>query len=424
MLMMPFQILGIWLRGLIALALLGLGIYLVREFYETKRPTAIRQPVASANRADIAEDGRTPAVREVIVRRPGWQLGLDRENAYLIGGIALIFASLGGGMMGSRLIAGARGLSAKAPDSDFAAQNGTTHRITRPDGAELHTVTLGPEDAPILVLTHGWGCDHTEWKYSIAKLAEHHRVIAWDLPGCGQSTHHPDNDFSLEVMARDLDAVIDLAGGRPVVLVGHSIGGMIGLTYCRLFPEKIGPRVAGLALVHTTFTNPVETTEWSGLYKALQKPLLEPLCYLMIGLAPLVWVMNWMSYLNGSAHRSTHRSSFSGQEPWDKLDFASRFITKIWPANLARGMLAMFRYDAKPILGTIGVPCVVIAGEADSTTKPWASALMAESIPQAELKEMPRLKHQGHMEREDEFVGLIADYVRNHAEVGANLVGR
>lgn len=87
-------------------------------------------------------------------------------------------------------------------------------------------------------------------------------------------------------MAGDLEAVLGLAGDRPAVLVGHSIGGMITLTFCRLFPEALAARVAGLVLVHTTPTNPVKTTGMAAFYTAIQKPVLEPLCYLMIALAP------------------------------------------------------------------------------------------------------------------------------------------
>src|SRR5206468_10043276 len=112
------------------------------------------------------------------------------------------------------------------------------------------------------------------------------------------------------------------AGNRPAVLVGHSIGGMITLTYCKLFPEALGSRVAGLVLAHTSYTNPVRTTQMAALYTALEKPVLIPLLYLTIALWPLAWLMNWMSYLNGSAHQSTHKTSFSGNETRGQLDFA------------------------------------------------------------------------------------------------------
>jgi hypothetical protein len=58
---------------------------------------------------------------------------------------------------------------------------------------------------------------------------------------------------------------------------------MIILTYCKLFPAALGTRVRALVLAHGTYTNPVRTTSMAGLYTALQKPILEPLCALVVG---------------------------------------------------------------------------------------------------------------------------------------------
>ena len=52
----------------------------------------------------------------------------------------------------------------------------------------------------------------------------------------------------------------------------------------------------------------------AALYTAIEKPVIIPLIYLTIALWPLAWLMNWMSYFNGSAHRSTHKTSFAGNE--------------------------------------------------------------------------------------------------------------
>src|SRR5947209_17517989 len=100
-------------------------------------------------------------------------------------------------------------------------------------------------------------------------------------------------------MARDLRAILSVANGRPVVLVGHSIGGMINLTFCRLFPELLGREVAGIVQLDTTYTNPVKTTNHSRLSQALQKPVAEPLLHTMIALSPLMHAMFWLIYETG-----------------------------------------------------------------------------------------------------------------------------
>ena len=293
-----------------------------------------------------------------------WRPGLDTTTAMLAGGLALIGLSLGGGSFAYPL------MRRRGTDEPKSERGGRVERLKRPDGSELHVEMYGPADGPTIVLTHGWGANATEWYYLKKHLGDRFRLIAWDLPGLGLSKRPDNNDYSLDKMARDLDAVVDLAGNTPVVLLGHSIGGMISLTYCRLFPESLGRKVSGLVLVHTTPTNPVRTTKNAGLYTALQKPVIEPLLHLTIWLSPLVWAMNWMSYLNGSAHRSTEKESFAGTETRGQLDFATRFMPHASPAVLARGMFGMLAYDASATLKTIDVPVLVVPGDRDATPRP------------------------------------------------------
>jgi pimeloyl-ACP methyl ester carboxylesterase len=432
---MPFAILGIWLRGLLSLALIGLGIYLVREWYEE---TQVRRvPVAAE--VDVRRDPDAPGgeARRVVAWRPG----LDRETAYLAGGLTLLAWSVLGGFVVMPLLSrlgaaatpseskphgagdpetdpGVRGADASkaAPkpsdrDDPHSDRGGTVQRIKRPDGSELQVEVYGPPDAPPIVLTHGWGVNGTAWYYTKKHLAGRFRLIVWDLPGLGLSRRPEDNDYSLENLARDLAAVLELAGDRPAVLMGHSIGGMITLTYCRLFPEALGRRVAGLVLVHTTYTNPVRTTDKATLYTALQKPVLEPLLHLTIWLSPLVWLMNWLSYLNGSAHRSTKKSSFGGTETWGQVDFSTRFLPHASPAVLARGMFGMLAYDATATLPMIPVPVLIVAGDQDPTTIPEASEYMRAMIPGSRLTTLTPAKHFGLMEHNrpfDEAVGEFA----------------
>jgi pimeloyl-ACP methyl ester carboxylesterase len=130
------------------------------------------------------------------------------------------------------------------------------------------------------------GASSTEWYYAKRHLSDRFRLILWDLPGLGESTQPKDRNFALDKMASDLHAVMGLAGGKPVVLVGHSIGGMINLTFCRRYPDLLGSQVAGIVQVDTTYTNPVKTTKGSGFSRAIQKPVAEPLLHATIFLSP------------------------------------------------------------------------------------------------------------------------------------------
>jgi pimeloyl-ACP methyl ester carboxylesterase len=204
--------------------------------------------------------------------------------------------------------------------------------------------------------------------------------------------------------------VLTFAGVQPAMLVGHSIGGMITLTFCKQYSESLANRVAGMVLAHTSYTNPVRTTQMATLYTALEKPLLIPLLHMTIALWPLAWLMNWMTYFNGSAHRSTHKSSFSGNETRGQLDFVARFMPQGRPDVLARGMLGMIAYDATDALAQINVPTLVVVGDLDTTTLPAAGAFIAKHIPQAELVTLAPAKHMGLIEHHEQFDRLVADF--------------
>ncbi|MES2572311.1 MAG: alpha/beta hydrolase, partial [Verrucomicrobiota bacterium] len=193
------------------------------------------------------------------------------------------------------------------------------------------------------------------------------------------------------------------------------------LTFCRLFPEALGSRVNGLVLTHTTYTNPVRTVKGAGFYSAIEKPVLVPLMYLTIALAPLVRLMTWLSYYNGLLHLSSKRSSFAGTETWEQLDFSVRFQLRASPSVLARGMLGMMKYDATHVLPQIHVPVCVVAGDKDGTCKPEASERISRDIPNARLATLSPAKHLGLIEHHRKYAELVHEFssLTKHAETGA-----
>ncbi|MEV6080418.1 alpha/beta fold hydrolase [Streptomyces sp. NPDC052069] len=97
------------------------------------------------------------------------------------------------------------------------------------DGSRIHVELHGPEDAPAVVLAHGWTCSTHFWAAQIRDLAVDHRVIAYDQRGHGLTPAAAGpGGYSTHVLADDLEAVLAaiLAPGRRAVLAGHSMGGM------------------------------------------------------------------------------------------------------------------------------------------------------------------------------------------------------
>ena len=295
-------------------------------------------------------------------------------------------------------------------DEPKPRRSNRVHRLARPDGSNIQVEFYGPDRAPTLILTHGWGPDSTAWYYAKQQLTDQFRVIVWDLPGLGKSKKPNNRDYSLEKYARDLEAVLLLAGDQPAILVGHSMGAMILLTFSRLFPEHLGQRVAGLILVDGTYTNPLKTSILSKLLLALQKPLLEPLLHLAIVFSPLLWLSSWLSYFNGSTLLTTEISGFTGRETRGQLNFSSLVGIKASPGILARGVLAMFKFEEAATLPNISIPTLVVVGKSDIATRPFASDRMMKAAPQAELVILSPGGHMALMERNQQFAETVAAF--------------
>ena len=127
-----------------------------------------------------------------------------------------------------------------------------------------------------VVLTHGWGATGHMWEPQVAALSARARVVTWDLRGHGRSESPDDPDcYSFDTALADLDTLV----GDAAVLVGHSLGGVLSLTFALRHPE----RVRGLGLLSTGpgYRDDAARDEWNGTIerqaRALEKRGMEAL---------------------------------------------------------------------------------------------------------------------------------------------------
>ena len=282
--------------------------------------------------------------RSWLARRsmPGRRLERSEKRLLVLAGLVILLSLVGRPVI--ILVRG--GFGADSPRHRSAVSGAY---LTGPDGARLHMEAVGRDDAPALVFTHGWGADADLWQYAKREPWRDYRVVTWDLPGLGHSEQPPDRDYSLDRMADDLLAVVSTTPG-PVILIGHSIGGMINLTFARRHPEFLGKKVSGIVEMDSTYTNPASTTKGAAVARALQKPVVEPVLHAVIALSPLVRVMNALRYYNGMSHLQNAMQSFAGTQTPGRVDFVSRYELLSEPSVVARGGLAMFHWDASNVL--------------------------------------------------------------------------
>lgn len=388
MVILPTQLLFTLLLGFMAALAAAAGAYLLYRASQ-KRVVVVASPAP-----DNAEDRQSLAVVKTL--RSG------HRPAMLAGAAVLLLVAFGGKFL-------VRGFY-PAGHTPAPLMNARSSTVQGASGAQLSVLRAGPSEAPTLVFTHGWGADRRDWAYAIQSLPSRYGVVVWDLPGLGQSTPTRGRDYSMATLAADLDSVVSSVSGRPVILVGHSIGGIINLEYARRFPQKMGRDVVGLVQVDTTFTNPVETKKNAERSRKLQGPVFEPLLHAVKALSPVARGLGWLAYQSGLAHLQLASQSFAGSETWEELDDMARYAYRSSPDVVARGVLAMLHWDGSDVLPQIKVPTLVISGNQDVTTLPAASDRMAREIPLAQRVSIDQAAHLGPVEQAPRYAQAITSF--------------
>lgn len=279
------------------------------------------------------------------------------------------------------------------------------------DGTLLHVEEAGPSGAPTILLSHGFSLNLTMWHYQIRDLAAGYRLVLYDHRGHGRSEKARRGDWSLEALARDLEAVLRAHGGQhPVALVGHSMGGMTALKFADLFPELIGTQVAALALVNTTAADVM-----GGVLPGAARKLSAALQIVQEGAVRLLASnAGRVDRLRGRARDLSYLSARIGLGPGvlpSIVDFTDSMLaetpTEVW-AHLLPALLGV---DVSEVLDVIDVPTLVVAGTHDRLTPPGAAERIAKAIKGAELAVIRDAGHMSMLERPHSFNARLRTFL-------------
>jgi pimeloyl-ACP methyl ester carboxylesterase len=114
--------------------------------------------------------------------------------------------------------------------------SGTASRFASVDALRVHYKQVGT-GGPVLLFVHGWACDHSFWRHQAERFQDRATMLFVDLPGHGRSDK-PQVAYTHDLFAAALGAVLDDAGERSAVLVGHSVGGSIVRQFYRRFRDS------------------------------------------------------------------------------------------------------------------------------------------------------------------------------------------
>jgi pimeloyl-ACP methyl ester carboxylesterase len=132
--------------------------------------------------------------------------------------------------------------------SDLPELAGVRHEYVDAGGLRTHVALAGSEDAPPIVLVHGWPQNWWAWRRVIPALAESFRVIVPDLRGHGWS-EAPADGYEKEQLARDVLAALDALGIERTTWIGHDWGGWAGFIAALQSPRRL-ERMLVLAVPH------------------------------------------------------------------------------------------------------------------------------------------------------------------------------
>ena len=114
---------------------------------------------------------------------------------------------------------------------------GTSGVVPSVDGTPIAYEVHGSGE-PTLILVHGWSCDARYWREQLVHFAARHRVVTVDLAGHGHSGAGRE-DYTMRSFGEDVRAVADAVGGDQLILVGHSMGGLVIAEAAHLLPGRV-----------------------------------------------------------------------------------------------------------------------------------------------------------------------------------------
>ena len=267
---------------------------------------------------------------------------------------------------------------------------GRALEVRSSDGTRLHVQELGDPGAPTIVLVHGWMCALRLWRHQLDALAEDFHLIAYDMRGHGRSGPAAGDDYSIEALAEDLQAVLDArALNRPVVLGGHSMGAMTIAAWARDHGDEVRERVRGSALLSTGMGDLVTES------LVLKTPARLGDARQRIGHAVMCSQAPLQAVPEPVLHRGVRYVALSPRATPGQVAFCERMFVECAPAVRGGCGGTLSTLELSDAIASLDVPTVVVAGTNDRLTPASHSRRFAAALPR--LLELVEVPGAGHM---------------------------
>ncbi|MFF8830575.1 alpha/beta fold hydrolase [Streptomyces sp. NPDC015131] len=383
----------------------------------------------------MSETSPVAAAETVSAAAGNW-----RRAGFAGAAIGVLAAGAAAGVAVERLTVG-RGMRRKArlaldAAGPYGSLRGVPGRAPADDGTELYyevdevEADTAPQrrrrlfgrgagaTAPVtVVFSHGYCLNQDSWHFQRAALRGRVRTVHWDQrshgrSGRGAAQQGPDRvPVSIDQLGRDLRAVIDAAAPEgPLVLVGHSMGGMTVMALADQYPELIRERVVGVAFVGTSCGNLGEVNY--GLPVAGVNAVRRVLPGILRALGSQAELVERGRRATADLFAGLiKRYSFSSRDVDPAIArFAERMIEGTPIDVVAEFYPAFSEHDKADALGVFAeVPVLALAGAQDLVTPSSHTEAIAALLPDAELVLVPDAGHLVMLEHPETVSGRLAE---------------
>jgi pimeloyl-ACP methyl ester carboxylesterase len=281
--------------------------------------------------------------------------------------------------------------------------------VTTADGTDIHVEVVEAGEPyprkPTVVFVHGFCLDMGTFHFQRTGLAARgdYRMVLYDQPGHGRSGRLEQGEYELPALGETLRAVIDAAVPEgPIVLIGHSMGGMAIMAFAEIYPDLFEARVAGVALIATS----------GGLIDESKFGL--PALIGRVG-GPLLPLVNNATRLTGPAiDRArgaatdlawllTRRYGFGTRRPSPALvSYVEKMNARTSVDTVARYLRTLYTHARFPALAALArTPTLVIVGDKDMIIPMYHSETILKHLPDAEFVKVADSGHVVMLEHAD-----------------------
>ena len=345
-----------------------------------------------------------------------------------LGLAASVLALAGGGIalgleLERRLVS--KRLHAERKDTDeepFFSLRSSGPTVITPDGVRLHTEVdelppdggespAGAEDELTLVLVHGYALSMDCWHFQRKFFRNKIRIVLYDQRSHGRSTRSAGELCRVPQLAKDLLQVLDeVVGDGPVVLAGHSMGGMTIMHLAAEHPELFGTRVHGVALFATAAGEMADYSPIRGLPGRAFGTIVEPTMAVLNRIPEVV--ERGRTAGSDLSFVVTKRGSYGSDVPPSYVEFMNEMLGQTPMSVISDfypGFAELDEYDAFAVLAT--VESAVIGGEDDVITPIKHTDKIIELLPGADVRRLTDCGHMGMIEHHEVFNDVLADLI-------------